>query len=164
MNTLEEELKKLHELCIQQKLSIATAESCTGGFISKLITDQSNSSKYYRGSVIAYSNNVKSSILNISSELIHEHGAVSKEVSSAMAKGLLKIIDTDIALSVTGIMEKNDDASTKDCQVYITVMSLENELTSHFLLEGSRINNRMSTVYFAFNCLSDFIHKNYLLS
>jgi nicotinamide mononucleotide (NMN) deamidase PncC len=52
MNTLEEELKKLHELCIQQKLSIATAESCTGGFISKLITDQSNSSKYYRGSVI----------------------------------------------------------------------------------------------------------------
>ena len=47
MNTLEEELKKLHELCIQHKLSIATAESCTGGFISKLITDQSNSSKYY---------------------------------------------------------------------------------------------------------------------
>jgi nicotinamide-nucleotide amidase len=164
MNTLEEELKKLHELCIQRKLSIATAESCTGGFISKLITDQSNSSKYYRGSIIAYSNNVKSDILNISPDLINKYGAVSKEVSNAMAKGLLKIIDSDIALSVTGIMEKNDDTSTKDCQVYITVMTVNTELTSHFLLEGSRLNNRLSTVNYAFNCLSDFIHKNYLLS
>ena len=164
MNTLEEELKKLHELCIQQKLSIATAESCTGGFISKLITDQSNSSKYYRGSVIAYSNNVKSDVLSISPELIHKHGAVSEEVSNAMAQGLLKLMNCDLALSVTGIMENNDDASTKDCQVYITVMSEDNEQTSHFLLDGSRKNNRLSTVYFAFNCLSDFIHKNYLLS
>ena len=164
MNTLEEELKKLHDLCIQQKLSIATAESCTGGFISKLITDQSNSSKYYRGSVIAYSNNVKSDVLSISPELIHKHGAVSEEVSNAMAQGLLKLMNCDLALSVTGIMENNDDASTKDCQVYITVMSEDNEQTSHFLLDGSRKNNRLSTVYFAFNCLSDFIHKNYLLS
>ena len=164
MNTIEEELKKIHELCIQQKLSIATAESCTGGFISKLITDQSDSSKYYRGSIIAYSNNVKSGILNISPELIHRYGAVSKEVSVAMAKGLLKIIQSDIALSVTGIMEKNDDLSAKDCQVYITVMSVDNEQTSYFSLKGSRKNNRISTVYFAFNCISDFIHKNYLLS
>ena len=164
MNSLEEELKKLHELCLKQELSIATAESCSGGFISKLITDHSNSSKYYRGSVIAYSNDVKSDILNISPELIDKYGAVSKEVSNAMATGLLKIIDTDIALSVTGIMEQNDDVSTKDCQVYITVMSEDNELTSHLFLKGSRKNNRLSTVYFAFNCLSDFIHKNYLLS
>ena len=164
MNTFEEELKKLHDLCIQQRISIATAESCTGGFISKLITDQSDSSKYYRGSIIAYSNNVKSGILNISSELIHKHGAVSKEISNAMARGLLKIINSDIALSVTGIMEKTDDVSAKNCQVYITVMSIDHELTSHFLLDGSRLNNRLSTVYFAFNCLSDFIHKNYLLS
>lgn len=164
MNTLEEELKKLHDLCIKQKLSLATAESCTGGFISKLITDQSNSSKYYRGSVIAYSNNVKSGILNISPELIDEHGAVSKEVSIAMAKGLLKIIHSDIALSVTGVMEKNNDTSSKDCQVYITIMTIDNEQTSHFLLKDSRKNNRLSTVYYAFKCLSDFIHKNYLLS
>ena len=164
MNTLEEELKKLHELCIQQNLSVATAESCTGGFISKLITDQTNSSKYYRGSIIAYSNIVKSGILSVPLEMIDQYGAVSQEVSKAMAKGLLKIINTDIALSVTGIMEKNDDTSPKDCQVYITVMSLDNELTSHFHLEGSRSDNRLSTVYFTFNCLSDFIHKNYLLS
>ena len=146
MNTLEEELKKLHELCIQQNLSVATAESCTGGFISKLITDQTNSSKYYRGSIIAYSNIVKSGILSVPLEMIDQYGAVSQEVSKAMAKGLLKIINTDIALSVTGIMEKNDDTSRKDCQVYITVMSLDNELTSHFHLEGSRSDNRLSTV------------------
>ena len=61
-------------------------------------------------------------------------------------------------------MENNDDTSTKGCQVYITVMSENNKQTSHFFLEGSRKNNRLSTVYFAFNCLYDFIHKNYLLS
>ena len=164
MNTLEEELKKLHDSCIQHRLGLATAESCTGGFISKLITDQSNSSQYYKGSVIAYSNDVKSNILNVPSELIHQYGAVSKEVSNAMAEGLLKIIHTDIALSVTGIMEKNNDALAKECQVYITVMSHDNHETSHFLLDGPRLDNRLSTVYFAFNCLSDFIHKNYLLS
>ena len=65
MNSLEEKLKKIHVLCIQHKLSIATAESCTGGYISKLITDQSYSSQYYKGSIIAYSNEIKSeAILN----------------------------------------------------------------------------------------------------
>ena len=88
MNSLEEKLKKIHVLCAQRKLSIATAESCTGGYISKLITDQSNSSQYYKGSIIAYSNQVKSDILNVSPELISTHGAVSKDVSIAMARGL----------------------------------------------------------------------------
>ena len=164
MNSLEEKLKKIHVLCIQHKLSIATAESCTGGYISKLITDQSDSSQYYKGSIIAYSNEVKSDILKVSPELISTNGAVSKDTSIAMARGLLKMMHTDIALSVTGIMEKNDEYSSKDCQVYITIMSLSNELTSYFKLDGSRKDNRLSTVNLAFSCLSDFINKHYLLS
>jgi nicotinamide-nucleotide amidase len=164
MNSLEEKLKKVHVLCIKHKLSIATAESCTGGFISKLITDQSNSSLYYKGSIIAYSNEVKSDILNVSPELIRTHGAVSRDVSVAMAKGIMKIMHTDIALSVTGVMEKNDDNSDKVCQVYITIMSSDDQLTSYLELDGSRKDNRLSTVNLAFSCLSDFINKHYLLS
>ena len=164
MNSLEEKLKKIHVFCIQHKLSIATAESCTGGYISKLITDQSDSSQYYKGSIIAYSNEIKSDILRVPPELISTHGAVSKDVSIAMARGLLKIMHTDIALSVTGIMEKNDENSAKDCQVYITLMSSSNELTTYFKLEGSRRDNRLKSVNLVFSCLSDFINKHYLLS
>tara|TARA_B100000497_G_scaffold87482_1_gene97583 strand:- start:951 stop:1445 length:495 start_codon:yes stop_codon:yes gene_type:complete len=164
MNSLEEKLKKIHVLCVQRKLSIATAESCTGGYISKLITDQSNSSQYYKGSIIAYSNQVKSDILNVPPELISTHGAVSKDVSISMARGLLNIMHADVALSVTGIMEKNDMNSAKDCQVYITMMSLDYELTSYSKLDGSRKDNRLNTVNLAFSCLYDFINKHYLLS
>jgi nicotinamide mononucleotide (NMN) deamidase PncC len=102
--------------------------------------------------------------LKVSPELISTNGAVSKDTSIAMARGLLKMMHTDIALSVTGIMEKNDEYSAKDCQVYITIMSLSNELTSYFKLDGSRKDNRLSTVNLAFSCLSDFINKHYLLS
>jgi nicotinamide-nucleotide amidase len=164
MNSLEEKLKKIHVLCIQHKLSIATAESCTGGYISKLITDQSHSSQYYKGSIIAYSNEIKSDILKVPPELISSHGAVSKDVSIAMARELLNIIHADIALSVTGIMETNDEHSSKDCQVYITTMSLSNEITSYFKLDGLRKDNRLRTVNLAFSCLYDFINKHYLLS
>ena len=164
MNSLEEKLKKIHVLCIQHKLSIATAESCTGGYISKLITDQSHSSQYYKGSIIAYSNEIKSDILKVPPELISSHGAVSKDVSIAMARELLNIIHADIALSVTGIMETNDEHSSKDCQVYITTMSLSNEITSYFKLDGLRKDNRLKTVNLAFSCLYDFINKHYLLS
>jgi nicotinamide-nucleotide amidase len=164
MNSLEEKLKKIHVLCIQHKLSIATAESCTGGYISKLITDHSHSSQYYKGSIIAYSNEIKSDILKVPPELISSHGAVSKDVSIAMARELLNIIHADIALSVTGIMETNDEHSSKDCQVYITTMSLSNEITSYFKLDGLRKDNRLRTVNLAFSCLYDFINKHYLLS
>ena len=164
MNSLAEKLKKIHVLCIKHNLAVATAESCTGGYISKLITDLSNSSKYYKGSIIAYSNEVKSSILNISPELIDKYGAVSEEVSVSMAEGLLNIMDIDIALSVTGVMETNNDSSNKVTQVFITIKSSTKEITSHFILDSTRDSNRQRTVYFAFNCLYDFIHKNYLLS
>ena len=164
MNSLEEKLKKIHVSCIQHKLTIATAESCTGGYISKLITDQSYSSQYYKGSIIAYSNEIKSDIFKVSPELISNHGAVSKDVSIAMARGLLKMMHADIAVSVTGIMEKNDEYSSKDCQVYITIMSLSNEITSYIKLDGLRKDNRLKTVNLAFSCLYDFINKHYLLS
>ena len=164
MISLEEKLKKIHVLCIKHKLSIATAESCTGGYLSKLITDQSYSSQYYKGSIIAYSNDIKSDILKVPPELISSHGAVSKDVSIAMARGLLKMMHADIAVSVTGIMEKNDEYSSKDCQVYITIMSLSDEITSYFKLDGLRKDNRLKTVNLAFSCLYDFINKHYLLS
>ena len=164
MSNVTEELKKMHVFFTKHKLSLTTAESCTGGFISKSITDFSGSSKYYKGSIIAYSNEVKINLLGISEDLLQTHGAVSERVSIEMASGLLRVLKSDVALSVTGIMEKNDDYSRKEPQVFITVKSAHNQTTSFYELNGNRDDNREKTVYFAFNCLTDFINKNYLLS
>ncbi len=164
MNNTVEKLKKIHDLCINLNLTISTAESCTGGYIAKYLTDKTGSSKYYKGSVVAYSNDVKTNILNVPKELIDKSGAVSSEVALSMATGILKVINSDIALSVTGVMETSDDTSKKNTQVFISVKSNTKNNTFHFNLDGNREMNREKTVYYAFNCLYDFINKHYLLS
>ena len=78
MNKSLEKLKKIQELCIDNNIMISTAESCTGGYMSKLITDLSGSSKFYNGSIIAYSNKTKTDVLNVPSEVIEKYGAVLK--------------------------------------------------------------------------------------
>ena len=163
MNNTLEKLKKIHDLCIKYKLTISTAESCTGGYIAKYLTDMSNSSRYYKGSIIAYSNDVKTKSLNVPHELIEKYGAVSNEVAISMACGVLEVINSDIAISVTGIMEKSDDESEKNTQVFISIKSINYHETFHFILDENREMNREKTTYYVFSCLYDFINKHYLL-
>jgi nicotinamide-nucleotide amidase len=87
----------------ERNLRLATAESCTGGYIAHLITSIAGSSEYYLGSVIAYSNEVKENVLGVSPETIAAHGAVSEATVTAMAHGTLKTIKADIALAISGI-------------------------------------------------------------
>jgi len=95
--------KVLGELLKEKGLHIATAESCTGGNIAHLITSVAGSSSYFNGSIVAYSNEVKMSVLGVDESLIAEHGAVSSRVAEAMAKGVQQITGSDIAISTTGI-------------------------------------------------------------
>ena len=69
MNKASGKLKKIQELCLSKNIMISTAESCTGGYLSKLLTDISGSSKFYVGSVIAYSNSVKNDLLNVPNDI-----------------------------------------------------------------------------------------------
>jgi len=96
-----------------KKLTIAVAESCTGGLVGDLITDVSGSSAYFERGVIAYSNKSKTDLLGVPAELIAQHGAVSKEVSEAMATGVRKLAGTDIGLSTTGIAGPTGAATDK---------------------------------------------------
>jgi nicotinamide-nucleotide amidase len=90
-------------LLIGKNLTIALAESCTGGLVADLITDVSGSSGYFQGGVVAYSNRSKVELLGVPPELIDKHGAVSKEVALAMADGVRRVYGTSIGLSTTGI-------------------------------------------------------------
>ena len=84
-------------------LTLSVAESCTGGFLASLFTAMPGASKYFYGSVTSYDNSVKENILNVSIETIAEHGAVSRECAEAMALGVCKALNTDFAISTTGI-------------------------------------------------------------
>jgi nicotinamide-nucleotide amidase len=87
----------------QHGLTMATAESCTGGAIANAITDVAGSSAYFLGSVVAYQNEVKSRVLGVNDSDIEKFGAVSKEVALQMAKGIAKLTGADIGISTTGV-------------------------------------------------------------
>ena len=82
---------------------MATAESCTGGLCSSLITDISGSSAIFHGGIIAYSNFCKRQILGVPAHLIEQYGAVSSPVAAAMALGVQKLLEADFAIAITGI-------------------------------------------------------------
>ena len=91
------------QLLNKNNLTLATAESCTGGYLAHMITSVPGSSRYFKGSVIAYSNEVKIAQLGVSTEDLLQHGAVSEEVAKAMAEGVRKELNADIAIATTGI-------------------------------------------------------------
>lgn len=94
---------ELGELLKERNYMLATAESCTGGNISAAITAVPGSSEYYKGSIIAYSNEVKMNLLQVKEQTLIKHGAVSEETVREMVKGAMKSLNTDCAVATSGI-------------------------------------------------------------
>ena len=94
--------------------TLATAESCTGGLLSKRLTDIPGASKVYLGGIVAYSELSKTELLDVDTELIKEHGVVSREVALAMADGVRQKLGADIAIAITGIAGPDTDSSGKE--------------------------------------------------
>lgn len=101
----------LGELLREHELTVACAESCTGGNIAHKITQIPGSSNYFLGSVVSYSNDVKANVLGVSRSDIDRYGAVSKEVAEQMAAGVSKLMQSDCAIATTGIA--GPDGGTK---------------------------------------------------
>lgn len=101
------------ELLKKNHLTVATAESCTGGFIAKRITNVSGSSEVFECGIVSYSNRIKNEILGVSADDLEKYGAVSETVARQMAQGALKVSGADIAVSVTGIAGPCGDGSNK---------------------------------------------------
>jgi len=95
--------ESLFRLLKRRRHSLCAAESCTGGLVSKMITDLPGSSSVYLGGCVAYSNRIKQKVLGVAEKLIAEMGAVSKNIVEAMAGGAIKLFDSDFALAVSGI-------------------------------------------------------------
>ena len=95
--------EKLGKFLLDNKLTIATAESCTGGLLSSKLTDISGSSAYIKLNFVTYANEAKHNMLGVSWDILNNFGAVSEECAQAMAEGLQKATGADIALCTTGI-------------------------------------------------------------
>lgn len=125
------------ELLKEKKLTLSTAESCTGGKIGTQLTAMPGSSEFYKGSVIAYSNEVKINLLNVSQETLDKKGAVSEETVIEMVKGVMNALHTDCAVATSGVA--GPSGGTKDKPVGMVWMAAaygENVITK--LQEGDR--------------------------
>ena len=134
---------QLGELLRERGLTVAVAESCTGGMVGSLITDQPGSSAYFLGGVIAYSDAVKRDELGVPAALLKRVGAVSQEVAQAMAEGARSRFGTDLAAGVTGIAGPGADNSDKPVGLtYVAVASERGTSSREFTFAGDRWSNR----------------------
>jgi len=126
-------------------LTLAIAESATGGRISDAITSVAGSSDYFLGAVVAYHNRVKAQLLRVPEKTLQEHGAVSGETAEAMAKGVRDLLGTDIGLSSTGIAGPTGATSQKPVGlVFLGISSDRGTRSQRFVFQGSREENKES--------------------
>lgn len=140
-------------------LKLVTAESCTGGLISALLTEISGSSDVFDCGFVTYSNESKIKVLGVDEKLIEQHGAVSEQVASAMAQGAIKKTGADVAVAVTGIA--GPTGGTKDKPVglvFIAVATKSKTTCAKNIFSGSRTDVRMQSLDKALEMLADVLY------
>ncbi|MDH3997795.1 MAG: nicotinamide-nucleotide amidohydrolase family protein, partial [Desulfuromonadales bacterium] len=148
--------------CVTE-LSLALAESCTGGLIAKLLTDQPGASAFLERSIVSYANSAKTSCLDVPAQLLEEHGAVSAECAEAMVTGLAKAAQTDITLAVTGIAGPGGGTAEKPVGcVYIAMQSDGKLRVERFLFPGNRAQVRLRTALTALDWLRKQANRSLL--
>lgn len=135
--------RELGALLAEGRLTLSVAESCTGGLLSSLITDQPGSSAYFQGGLIAYADDVKRDHLGVPATLLKRHGAVSREVALAMAEGVRSRFATTLAASITGIAGPESDDSDKPVGLTFIAIATAGGTSSHeYTFSGDRWSNR----------------------
>jgi PncC family amidohydrolase len=127
----------------QRGMTLAAAESCTGGLIGHRITNVPGSSAYYKGSITAYSYDVKELVLHVQHDTLHRHGAVSEQTAREMACGVRRAFRADIGLAVTGIAGPGGGMPGKPVGlVYIALATPGDEWVKRHLWDGNRQENK----------------------
>jgi nicotinamide-nucleotide amidase len=154
----EELLNKVSTNLKKQKLTIATAESCTGGLLSHILTNISGSSDYFDRGIVSYSNKSKIQLLGVPENLLKKYGAVSKQVAKAMADGVRTKSNVDIGISTTGIAGPTGGTKEKPVGlVYISVSNKDSVIVKKLLFSGDRLQNKESTCNMALQMLLDIL-------
>ena len=150
--------QELGNLLREKGLTLGMVESATGGLISHLITNVSGSSDYYKGSVTAYSTEVKSEVVGVKKDTINEYGAVSCQVAEEMAQGGRKLLDVDICLADTGIAGPGGDTQEKTVGLFYIGLSHKTVTKSRkHNFRGSRGQNKQRAAEAALTWLKEYL-------
>ncbi len=138
---------EISTLLKENNFTICCAESCTGGLLTSRLTDVAGSSAYLKGSLVAYANEVKISMLNVDAATIEKFGAVSEQTAREMAANVRKIFDTTIGVSITGIAGPTGATNDKPVGlVFVAVSGPNGDTVEKFNFNGSRIEIKQKTV------------------
>ncbi len=143
------------EMLVEQRLTVAVAESCTGGLLAGRLSERPGSSEYLRGGIVAYSNEIKESLVGVDHQLLAEHGAVSGEVALALADGARERLGATIGVGVTGVAGPGGGTAAKPVgTVWVAVSSSAGRsIVRHTMLRGSRAEVRERTTTVALHLL-----------
>jgi len=155
MTSLEQEVGNLLR---QKGLTLGTVESATGGLISHLITNVPGSSDYYKGSVTAYSNELKTKVVGVKEATINNYGAVSQQVAEEMAHGGRKVLAVDICLADTGIAGPTGATLEKPLGLfYIGLSHQAGTYSRKHNFQGNREQNKVSAAEVALGWLKEYL-------
>jgi PncC family amidohydrolase len=148
----------LGPMLLKRKLTLATAESCTGGLIGHRLTNVPGSSEYFLGGIIAYSYDAKELLLGVRHNTLYDHGAVSPETAVEMARGVRRALGADIGISVTGIAGPGGGLPGKPVGlVYICLSARDFERVEKFVWEEDRTGNKWASSEAALRMVRDHL-------
>jgi nicotinamide-nucleotide amidase len=148
-------------LCRERGLTLATAESATGGLVAVRLTSVPGSSDVFRGAVVAYADDVKTRELDVSTDVLAAHGAVSAETAAAMAAGVRERLETDIGVSDTGVAGPGGGTPEKPVGlVYLHASGPDGELAAHFNVPADRETVRARTAVAALHLVRRLLSQS----
>ena len=131
--------QQLHDLCVEKKVSIATAESCTAGFLAAKITSIAGASSFFKGGIIAYQNDIKINHLGVSKSVIKEKTEVCSEVVQQMAQGVRNKFSADFSVATSGYAGPTGGSELNPIgTVFIAISSKEKTISKRFVFLGDR--------------------------
>jgi len=148
------------QLLAAQGLTLALAESCTGGLVGHRLTEVSGSSAYFLGGIVSYSYPAKERLLGVPHDTLYGQGAVSVEVALAMARGARRVLDADVGLSVTGIAGPTGGTPDKPVGlVYVALATPEGERWEQYVWAEDRSGNKAASAEAALDLLRCYLEE-----
>ena len=146
--------ERLQGICLGRGLTVATAESCTGGLVAATITEVAGSSGYFRGAIVSYADDAKQALLDVPADMLAAHGAVSAQVARAMAIEARRRLGASLAVSVTGVAGPGGGSAGKPVGLtYVGVADEDGADVRRFSWSGDRAANRRASVIAALELL-----------
>ena len=148
----------IHPRLRRKKLTVAVAESCTGGLLGAILSEHSGSSAYFRGGAMVYSDDAKTDLAGVPPQLIHAHGAVSSVVAAALARGARERLGAKVGLGITGIAGPTGATPGKTVGlVYVAVDSAKLRRVRKVQWSFDRAGNRLASVGAALELLAEAV-------